>query len=60
VELVVGGPAEDDVVGALEGHNFKRDFLFAEIVNIAKSHGKCLLSNYDDTKRNFMINLVRE
>jgi hypothetical protein len=33
VELVVGGPAEDDMVGAFEGHDLKRDHIFAEIIN---------------------------
>ena len=40
VELVVGGPAEDDVVGALEGHDLKRDHLFAKIIDVAEGHGK--------------------
>jgi hypothetical protein len=40
VKLVVGGSAEDDVVGAVEGHDLKRDHLFAEIIDIAEGHGK--------------------
>jgi hypothetical protein len=40
VELVVGGPVEDHMVGYFEGHNLERDHLFAEIINITEGHGK--------------------
>jgi hypothetical protein len=50
VELVVGGPAEDHVVGAFEGHNFKCDHLIRVIVDITEGHMK-----FDSTKGVFFF-----